>query len=147
MQTIVVVAQKAVARFFSHEKAGEPLEEISALEHPQSALKNRALTTDGSGSVRERMGASVREAQPEQLPKEREAENFAREVAARMRELRLSNDYHRAVVVAAPQFLGMLRDSLSDADRAFVDEEIAKNVATHDLAAIEQQLDGVLRIG
>ncbi|MGF1466974.1 MAG: host attachment protein [Sandaracinaceae bacterium] len=147
MSTLVVATQKAVARVFRHAGAGEPLEEIETLEHPASSAKNRDLVTDSPGAVRERKGPQVRAMRPEQTAKEREAANFAREVAAYLRAARLSGDYHRAVVIAAPAFLGLLRDALGEADRSFIEDEIAKNVATHDQDAIERQLDGVLTIG
>lgn len=146
MSTLVAVAQKAVARFFRHPGAGEPLEELETLEHPESALHNGDLVTDTPGTTKERMGPQVRAMQPNQTAKEREAENFARQVAGRIRDARLSHEYDRAVIVAAPEFLGLLRASLDTPERDFVSEEIVKNVATHDLASIEAQLQSVIKL-
>lgn len=146
MTTLIAVAQKAVARFFRHPAAGEPLEELETLDHPQSALHNGDLVTDSPGATKERMGPQVRAMQPQQTAKEREAENFARQVAARIRDARLSNEYDRAVVIAAPEFLGLLRASLDPTESAFITDEIAKNVATHDRASIERQLAAVVTL-
>lgn len=147
MTTLVTVAQKAVARFYRHGGPGQPLEEIGRIDHPESAMKNHELATDGPGSVVERMGPQVRAMQPEQLPKEREAANFAREVAEVMRRARLSNEFARAVVIASPAFLGLLRASLGEPERRFVSDEIPKNVAALEQPAVEAALEDVLRIG
>ena len=69
-------------------------------------------------------------------PKETEAKAFAQRVADELEQNLNENVYDELVLIAAPKFLGMLRDAISSQVRDTVTDEIGKDftkMSSHDL--------------
>ena len=62
-------------------------------------------------------------------PHERVVADFARELAARLRQARVANTFERLVLVAPPKFLGLLRAQLDDPTSARVVGSLDKDLA------------------
>jgi protein required for attachment to host cells len=125
-KTWVVVADRVRGRIFSASTPKGPLTELEDLVHPEARAHERDLTTDrpgrGPGSHRA-MGTDYKRS-------EHEASGFAREIAARLETGRNNADFAKLVLVAAPDFLGLLRKSLNPHVEKLVAREITKNL-TH----------------
>ena len=61
-------------------------------------------------------------------PKENEAIKFAIEIANRLNAARARGEFDRLGLVAAPAFLGLLRERLSPETRAIVEFEVDKDL-------------------
>jgi protein required for attachment to host cells len=137
MSTIwVVVADSSRARFFSAEKPNGSLVELQTLAHPEARMHEGEMVSDRSGKGRG-MGHDVGH---ESAAKEEENMNFAARVTEALESARVSGKINRLYVVADPKFLGMIRKSCPAALQQLVEEEIAKNLATHSLDDIRSHL-------
>jgi protein required for attachment to host cells len=123
-KTWVLVADRARGRIFSATTPKGPLTEIEDLVHPQSRAHERDLTTDrpgrGPGGHRAMGNANT--------AREHEANDFARELAARLDAGRNQGDFARLIVIAAPDFLGMLRKCMTPPLAKLVAQEVTKNL-------------------
>jgi len=141
--TLVTVAQRAKARFFLH-TPGKGFDEVTDLVHPESRAHGRDLTTDRPGRVHESHGPGRSAMAQEEPPKEREASNFAREIADQILDRRNANEFDRLVLVAEPGFLGMLRDALDDATAKTIHGEVRKDIVDRPLDDIKEHLSDLL---
>ncbi|QKT02489.1 host attachment protein [Ectothiorhodospiraceae bacterium 2226] len=126
--TWVLVADEAKARFFRYQPRKEILDEFETLAHPQRRLQTSELIEDKPGRVFDSAGDGRHSMGQPTDPHEQEALRFAREIAGKLDLARARNEYDSLMVVAAPAFLGILRDTLSGEVRKRVAHEAAKNV-------------------
>ena len=120
----VVVADRARGRIFSATSPKSALTEIEDLVHPEARAHERDLTTDRPG----RGPGSHRAMGTQNKVREHEASDFARELAARLEAGRVNTDFTKLVLVAAPDFLGLLRKSLNPHVEKLVTREVTKNL-------------------
>ena len=108
METRVIVANSARARIFaSHDVLGH-LTEAEDFVHSEARLKNQALVSDAPGRAR----GGPDSLDPKTSPKEHEAQEFARLLAGRLKEMHNEQHYDQLILIAPPAFLGLLRKSL-----------------------------------
>ena len=138
--TWVVVAESSRAKIFEGTKRNTPLRELQDLTHPESRLHERELTSDlpgrtfdSGGEGRHAMGQVV-------SPKEQESLRFAQAIAGHLEIARIEGRFEKLILVAAPAFLGLLHDSLSNNLNKLVIEEVRKNLVQHDAADIRSRL-------
>ena len=131
----VVVADKARARIFSAASARSALEEKEVFLNPEDRVPERDLVTDRPGRAHSSVGNQRSAMSGEVDAKTHEAQMFAKEVAERLAKARVNREYDRLVLVAAPAFLGMLREKLDPQVLATVALSLDKDL-TH-LAARE----------
>ncbi|MCA9606408.1 MAG: host attachment protein [Myxococcales bacterium] len=143
MTTLVVVAQRAEARFFLHDGPGVGLAEIADLVHPESRAHGMALETDRPGRVHERNGPTRHAMAPGETAKEHEATVFSKEVAEAILARRTHEGFDRLVLVAEPGFLGMLRGALDGPTAAMVHGEVRKNLTK---APVEQIAESIAHL-
>jgi len=126
--TWVVVANKEQARIFYVERVGK-LREVITLEHPKSGLSVEELTRDDAGRAYDRFGSGRHAMEPATSPKQKEADNFARELAHYLEKARQEGKTNRLILIAEAAFLGMLRRHLAPAASQLVDRELPKDLA------------------
>lgn len=141
----VVVANSAHARIFtlappaprlkepempqySTEKRSR-LIELEALEHPEGRLKSQSIDADRPGRSFESAGMKRHAMTREVDPKKQEAIAFSRQVAERLESARCQGEVDRLVLVAAPEFLGLLRDRLTPELRRMIEKEFSLDLA------------------
>ena len=113
--TWILVSNASRARLFSVPRKGQAWTLVRELEHPESRLKGQDIMSDAPGRVQQSFGAGSRPAmEPTTPPKEVEAERFALELANVLDDGHGQNAYARLVLVAPPQFLGLLRKSIGN---------------------------------
>lgn len=139
--TWIVAAESARARIFRQDRPRGPLLEQQDLVHPESTLHGRDLADDRQGRTFDRSREGGRHAmEPGKDPKTVEAEAFARELATLLQSARSRGDLDDLVLIAPPQFLGLLTGCLDDQTRALVSRRINKNLVRHSLDEIAAQL-------
>jgi protein required for attachment to host cells len=141
-RTCIVVADGGTARILKAERGRKDvegggrsaivLEEIARLENAAAHLPGRALVTDRTGRVfdsggRTGSGPKTRArhgANSEYDPHDAEVVRFARKVALRLDLERRRLGMEELIVIAAPRFLGSLREYISAATRKIVTREV-----------------------
>jgi len=144
--TWVLVADEAIARFLEQPDDGGDLVPVEEMTDPGAhasigELHNDSAGRRAGGQPASRLGggqplaaqgnATVSAGRDES---HKEAEQFARDVAARLTERWQQHRFHELKIAAAPRFLGLLRKALSQQVAATVTKEMDKEL-THDSAA------------
>jgi protein required for attachment to host cells len=116
--TWVVVADEAIARILEKPQEGGDLLPVEELTDPQAHAKAGDLRRDaygrrsGNGTPHApTSGANVTSSAGD-AERHLEAQEFARRVAQRLKELHQQKRYDELHVVAAPRFLGTLRKQM-----------------------------------
>ena len=138
---LVVAANASHARLFAREKKFGPLRELETRIHPESRMYGRELDRDAPGHVFQSGNPSEDSMGEASDSKRREAEKFAREIAAELKKARSRGALERLILVAEPSFLGLLRANLDDPTRAKVVLEVPKNLATETPQTIQAVID------
>ncbi|MDW8283663.1 MAG: host attachment protein [Myxococcales bacterium] len=133
--TWILVADASRARLFSTTGPQRPWKLVEEMEHPESRHKGIDLMADRPGRTQSRMRTGRRAAmEPDTDPREVEAMNFAQQVAQALERGLNEHAYARLVIAAAPHFLGLLRQKMS--------EQVAQRVVLSidkDYAHVEDQ--------
>lgn len=138
--TWVLVADEAIARFLEQPAEGGDLVPVEEMTDPNAHASNLELRDDalgrraggqpasrpGGGQPHTAAGNSTVSAGQDESHKE--AEKFARDVAARLTERLQQRRFHALKIAAAPRFLGLLRKALSHQVAATVTQELNKDV-------------------
>jgi protein required for attachment to host cells len=139
--TWIVVADAARARILHLKGHKSGLEEVHDLVNPEARLKGRDLVTDRHGSTHKRM-ADGRPGMGDNGEVNHQVEKaFAREVAARLRELCRENGVESLVIAAAPRFLGELRRNLDRNTAGLIRQTVNKDLSRLSPEDIKAHLD------
>lgn len=135
-----VVANSTRARVIAITgRQGQPTE-IAAWVHPESRLHEQELTSDLPGRSFDSHGQGRHAVSARTSPKELEARHFAREIVERLDKARGDRVFDRLVLVAPPQFLGLLRKNLSAPMTKLIAAEVAKDLTTLEATRITKYL-------
>jgi protein required for attachment to host cells len=145
----ILVADSSRARIFSGTRKftspGEfefsKFSEIDDLVNAWGRARNQDIDTDKPGRMVDRNSAGAGGGQRSAVggreePKETEAKAFAQRVGEYLQDGLNDGSFDELVVVAAPKFLGMLRDAIPSQVQNTVVEEISKDftkMSAHDL--------------
>ncbi len=148
MQTRIVVADQAEARFYEIERSEEPLRLIGRLTDANARLHDRDFKSDRPGRVfdhaptgNQRRGAVGHHATGgERRPRKHEAELFARQIARELESARQEHRFDRLVLMAGAPFLGVLRSALPKAISALVVHEVPKDLLHEPESALRSHL-------
>ena len=132
---LIVVANRTDARVFAH-RPGGALTELEALVCKEARQPDRAGLTDAPGRSHDRMGPARHSMEPHTDLADQLAQRFAQRIAERVEQGRISNEWSELVLVAGPEFLGFLREALSEQCRRKVIAESHKNIVTRDVDTI-----------
>lgn len=139
--TWIVVADAGRGRIFEMQQKGH-LAEIEDFANPAERERNADLRTDGYGRF---YGKGEREeghtAEPPVSPKEHEAELFATHIAEYLDKARSRNKYSSLRLIAAPSFLGLLRNKLDQEVMKLVDQELDQDLTKVSIRELEQRLE------
>ena len=139
--TWVVVAESSRARIFSVENTKDPMDEILTLDHPDSRAHEQELTSDLPGRAFDSSGQGGRHALSTSIePKQQETITFAKQIAELLDRHRKSSDYDKLIIFAAPAFLGLLRERMSDQTNKLVVYESNKNLVQLSLDKIREHI-------
>ncbi|MGE0387724.1 MAG: host attachment protein [Gammaproteobacteria bacterium] len=137
--TWLLAAEASRARLFAVH--ADRLEELEDLAHPQSRLHEQALDSDRPGRTFSHDGTG-HTIQAHSDHHRAEEERFARQIAERLEAGRSAGEFGRVILIAAPQFLGLLNAALGRQVAGMVERTIAKNVVRETPESILAQLRG-----
>lgn len=138
-KTWVVVADSSRARIFETDSPTSPLTEVATLVHTESRVHEQALTSDLPGSQGGFDGRhhDVSDKTP---PKKHEAMEFAKTLSEHLEKSRINHIYSQLILIAAPAFLGFLRENITPDTATTVILEIDKNLTQQSVDDIRQHL-------
>ena len=137
--TWILVADNTRARIFTADTPSSPLEEIEDFSHMEARLHDREMTSDLPGKIKSVGGGGHAFEQPTD-PKKHEADNFAHRVAQYLEDAHNANRFEQLLIVAAPSFLGLLRNNLPEQIKKLVHFELDKDITMLSAADIRQHL-------
>ena len=138
--TWLVVADNSKARIFSVGSRMGPIQEIESIEHAEARLHEQNMTSDLPGRSNGKGGVGGHAYQDEVSPKEQENINFAKTIANELDAARRNNKFKQFILVAAPGFLGNLRNQLNTKTQKLACFELAKNLSSLNAKEIREHL-------
>jgi protein required for attachment to host cells len=146
--TWILVAHEGGARLFANDGIGNGLALVESIDHPKGRARDRDLASDRPGrSFRKNSGDPRRASMGQsESPHDRVVSDFSRELADKLRQARVQNQFDRLVLVAPPRFLGLLRSSLDGPTSQLIIGTIHKDLATSNEAELIQHLGEVIVI-
>ncbi len=137
-KTWVVAAESSRARIFQAESRVKPMQELDGLVNPKARARVLDINADNAGLVYDRMGQGRHQMENEVDPKKHEAEMFAREIAEHLDKARATGQFEALILIAAPEFLGLLRKYMSPASLKLVTRAVSKNLVRADQETIHK---------
>lgn len=110
----IVVADDGNARLFFSDKIRVELNEIEVLTNPDARVHERDLNATAPGRSFDRGGPGRHAMQPPSYTRESHARRFARRIADRLEDGLRRNRYQRLILIAPPDFLGLLRREIPE---------------------------------
>ena len=146
--TWVLVAHEAGARLFENHGPGKGLTLVEEIDHPEGRMRDGELVSDRPGRSFRKDSGDPRRASMSQNegPHERVVATFARDLASRLQQGRVRNEYRRLVLVAPPRFLGRLRSSLDGPTAQLVVGSLHKDLATTKEAELIEHLGEIIAV-
>jgi len=115
------------------------MDEIKDFVHPEGQMKERELKRDRDGEFKEK--GVPRQTGDDQTDVERQtAEEFATELVAYLDKKRQAGEFQKLGLVAAPKFLGVLRNKLTSSLEKMVTFEIDKDYSKLKTEEIREKL-------
>lgn len=141
MQTTwIVAADSSRVRIFEELDAEHHLQEVQDFANPAGHAQEQELLTGKPYRRNMSKGdlGGTHDGQPETDPVEHENIKFSKDVDAYLDKARNEHRFDRLRVIAAPHFLGLLRQNLSKETQKLVEEEIDKDISWFDKNEIEK---------
>lgn len=129
--TWIVVANGSRARIFERHGRQRPLHEIQDFLNDGGRVDNEELRSDGRGRFHgggERSQGDTWD--PPSTPKQHESEVFSRTIADYLEQGRNEQRYEQLYLIAAPRFLGSLRQNMNKQVEKLVTAELPKDIST-----------------
>ena len=144
MPVWIVVADSSKARMFEHDRDTDELREFESLVHPASRQHRRDMEADAPGLKYSTNHAGRHTAGTARDPHEQATLDFAREVVDYLETARVGGSFRHLHVVAAPQFLGLMRTNYSHSLAEMIRWELSKELSHLDARAIRGHLPDAL---
>lgn len=138
----IVVADEAAAIIYSRErKSSGPIAELRRFENEAARLKATELDSDKSGRSFDRFGPGRHAMGGDRSDsRKHEAEMFAREIAGYIEKGLQDESCRGYALIAAPRFLGLLRDALDRNVKEGPWLTIDKDIVSQDVHFLEELL-------
>jgi len=138
----IVVADEYRVDFYERTGRRGPLKAIATLENVPARLKSGDLVSDREGRSFDSHGQGRHSMSREKSsPKTNAAAHFAKEIVARISKAKHTRAIDDFSLIAAPRFLGVLRNALDVAGNLEPDLTVDKDFVGKDEAAIELLLE------
>lgn len=136
----IVVAESSRVRIFEQEKLRAPLIEISDFSNSAARLHERELGADIPGRGFSCKGGNKHCYEPPTTLKEQEAINFSKQICGHIERVCATHQFLELILIAPPDFLGLIRKNLAESTKKLVTHEINKNLVREDLKTILQHI-------
>ena len=144
MKSWVIVASSARGRVFESKGKQEPWSELWDMVNSEGRMAEQDFVSDKPGRTVDSDRAQRHTLDPSVDPKERAAMQFARELADKLDAEHRQKKFNRLTVVAAPHFLGLLRDQMSAALAGVVVHEVAKDLTREDGRTLQEHVSSLI---
>lgn len=143
------MADESLAIVYARKGRRSALTETSRLENEAARMKSGDLLADREGRTFDSHGQGRHSVERENAdPKRQAAIAFARRIAAQIAKAAHSGGkFDELILVAAPRFLGLLRDALSSTGKTTPYLSIDKDVVQHDAEFIRDLIRSVEESG
>lgn len=128
--TWIVVANSSMARILAAQAPDGPLVELECLSHPAGRVPDRQLVSDRPGRSHDAAGVARHAMETEVTPKQEESIRFADEIAEKLRKAHAAHEFSALAIVAAPRFLGLLRERIGPVVSRSLTATLDKDLAT-----------------
>ena len=140
----VLVADRSRARLLHVLPNGtRPWPTLASFIHAAAKLSRQDRETDVPGRM-QLPGGARSAVEPHEDPEHSEARRFASQLAAHLDRARQEARFDRLIVVAAPMFLGVLRESWPSPLRARIAFEVDRNLAGLSDPVLQTRLSDLL---
>ncbi len=137
----VVVADDSNAIVYTRDSRSGPLHELFSLNNEVARMKMDELISDSGGRSFDSMGKGRHTMAKEKAdPKKHATMLFAKQIAERIEKVVHDGSCRGFALVAAPRFLGVLRDAISNATNVEPYATVDKEMVGQDTATIEKLL-------
>lgn len=140
MTSWVIVANSARARVFESKGKSEPWSELWDMVNSEGRNAEQDFVSDKPGRTVDGARAQRHTLDPSVDPKERAAMQLARELADKLDAALREKKFHHLTVVAAPHFLGLLREQMSKTVAGAVAHEVAKDLTREDVRMMQEHV-------
>lgn len=124
----IIVAEQSRARLFLMDGPTAALQELRVFTHPEGRAAPHDLQTDRDAQVVRGRHRESHAIEAHVDPKRQEAVAFAKEIVTVLEKGRLEGAYEALILVAPPEFLGVLRESLREPLKKLVVNSLDKNL-------------------
>lgn len=139
-KTWVVAAESSRARIFAAENRIGPLTELEDFAHTEGRARDQDLVSDKAGRGFDGTAEGRHGMEKQADAKHHEAVVFARRIAERIESARSRGEFAQLVLIAAPEFLGILRQQLSSNASRMISKTVDKNLVQRQEAEIRAYL-------
>jgi len=137
----VVVADESKAIVYARDTKSGPLREVFSLANEVARMKTEQLISDSGGRSFDSKGKGRHTMSREKVdPKQHAASIFAKQIAERIGRVMHDGSCRGFALVAAPRFLGVLREAVSVATSTEPYATVDKELVGQDTTVIEKLL-------
>jgi protein required for attachment to host cells len=136
----IVVANSSMARIMAAPTPDGPLIELECLSHAAGRVPEQQLVSDRPGRSHDAAGVARHAMETEVTPRQEESIRFADEIAERLRKAHAAREFGALTIVAAPRFLGLLRERIGPAVRRSLTGTLDKDLAMLPIEEIRARL-------
>ena len=126
--TWILSANRSGASLFESDWPGKLIRRIHDFPHLEGRLQNQDIDTDKPGRIFDSFGQGRHSTSSKQDPTEHIAHQFALSLAEMLNKGRLSHAYDRLVIIAGPNFLGILRAALNKNTASLIVQSVNKEL-------------------
>ena len=144
--TWILIADGARARVIESAGSGHGLAEVKGLDLRADHRPSHEIMSDRPPRSHESVGPARHAVEPRTDPHRELKRTFAHLLAQVLDERLARHEFDRLVLVAPPQFLGDLRNALSNKLRAALIGELAKDLIKLPDSELASHLSGVVKL-
>lgn len=123
----ILVAESSRAKIFEQDHPHSALHEVKDFDHSAARMHDSDLVSSAPGRTFDRNGMGRHAMEPDTDPKVNEAHIFAHILADHLKQ-HCDKKFNKLVLIAPPEFLGILRETFSDHLNKTVAASINKNL-------------------
>ncbi|MEA1988395.1 MAG: host attachment protein [Pseudomonadota bacterium] len=136
----ILVADSSAARIFTTEHSASDLIEVEDFFHYEALQQEGDLVSDSPGRGHDSISGGNHAFTGEVSPKEQESIEFAKRIAKQLNDELNQNKFEKLFVIAAPNFLGKLRNAFSKGVAKHIVFSLGKNLVTQNSQEIRGHL-------
>ncbi len=141
--TWILVANASSANLYMNNGPKRGLEKLREYEHGASREKASDLVSDRPGHNRS-AGNGHGSYVPPTDPKQNEAQQFALKLARELEQGRTGNEFQRLILIAPPQFMGLIKNNASQALMGMMSDHFEKDYTKLDERALAGHLESCI---